>query len=676
MIANIGYGGLLVAFAVAIYGIAAAIYGALKKNEQVAESARLAMLLTFPLVSVAVIALLILLISGRYEYVYVYNVTSSAMPLYLKITALWGGQDGSLLFWSWLLSAFTTAVTLRKWDRDREFLPWVVAVSLVTLAFFLILSLVVDNPFQRFFLGADGGEILAMFQPAGAFAITPPDGRGLNPLLRHPGMIIHPPMLYLGFVSFVIPFAFAVAALVTGRTDDRWIRITRRWTLIAWLFLSLGLLLGSRWAYDVLGWGGYWAWDPVELAAFMPWLSGTAFLHSVMIQEKRGLFKRWNMVLIILTYLLVIFGTFLTRSGVVSSVHSFARSALGPLFFVFIALTALISFGLLVWRWGRLNAEGAMTSLLSRESFFLFNNLLFMGLLAVCFSGVVYPIVAELVTGNKVTVGPRYYELATPPLFLGLLLLMGVAPLSAWGRSTARTLGKAIWKPLAASLLVLAAVLLLGVRSIMALLGLWLAAAVGLITLYDYGRAVLARSRRSGENLLLALWRIGGRNRRRYGGYIIHLGVVIMAVGIIGIESFQVETQRAVGRGETISLGSYTVRFDDVKSFDTNDNRNVVRAEMTVFKDGREVGQIYPRRDFFYDSQQPMTIPGMHSTIEEDVYIILADWQSLTADRATFKFYLNPLINWLWAGGLVFILGMLVAAWPSRDLESAAEAKA
>ncbi len=675
MIANIGYGGLLVAFAVALYGIAAAIYGAVKKNERVAESARLAMQLTFPLVSVAVVALLVLLVSGRYEYAYVYNVTSSAMPLYLKITALWGGQDGSLLFWSWLLSAFTTAVTLRKWDRDREFLPWVVVVALVTLVFFLTLSLFVDNPFERFFISADGGEVLAMFQPAGTFAVLPPDGRGLNPLLRHPGMIIHPPMLYLGFVSFVIPFAFAIAALVTGRSDDRWIRITRRWSLTAWLFLSLGLLLGSRWAYDVLGWGGYWGWDPVELAAFMPWLSGTAFLHSVMIQEKRGLFKRWNMILIILTYLLVIFGTFLTRSGVVNSVHSFARSALGPLFFAFIALSALTAFALLVWRWEKLHAEGNMTSLLSRESFFLFNNLLFMGLLVICFSGVVYPIVAELVTGNKVTVGPRYYELATPPLFLGLLLLMGIAPLSAWGRSTVKTLGKAIWKPLAASLLVLAGVILLGVRSVMALTGLWLAAAVGFITLYDYGRAVLARARRSGESLPLAFWRLAGRNRRRYGGYIIHLGVVIMAIGIIGIESFQVETQRAISRGETLSLGAYSVRFDDVKSFDTNDNRNVVRAEMTVIKNGREVGQIYPRRDFFYDSQQPMTIPGMYSTLEEDVYVILADWQPLTADRATFKFYLNPLINWLWTGGLVFILGMLVAAWPAQEDEPAGEVK-
>ena len=286
-----------------------------------------------------------------------------------------------------------------------------------------------------------------MFQPAGTTLASMRDGHGLNPLLRHPGMIIHPPMLYLGFVSFVIPFAFAIAALVTGRTDDRWIRLTRRWTLVAWLFLSLGLLLGGRWAYDVLGWGGYWGWDPVEIAAFMPWLTGTAFLHSVMIQEKRGMLKHWNMVLIILTYCLVIFGTFLTRSGVLSSVHAFAQSAIGPLFFGFIGLTFIISLTLLLQRWDSLKSEAQMTSMLSREALFLLNNLLFMSILVVCFWGVIFPLISELFTGQKVTVGPPFYERATGPLFAGLLLLMGIAPLSAWRHSTAKTLGRAMWKP-------------------------------------------------------------------------------------------------------------------------------------------------------------------------------------------------------------------------------------
>ncbi len=396
----------------------------LKNRPQWVELARLTMLLTFPLLSIASLVLIYLLINGHFEVAFVYNVTSVSMPLYLRATALWGGQAGSLLFWSWLLSAFTSAVTIRKWERDREFLPWVIVVALVTLAFFLGMAVFIENPFERFWLVA-GDELQAMFQPAGGSLIVPQDGRGLNPLLRHPGMIIHPPMLYLGFVSFVIPYAFAVAALVTGRTDDRWIRLTRRWTLVAWLFLSLGLVLGARWAYDVLGWGGYWGWDPVEIAAFMPWLTGTAFLHSVMIQEKRGLFKRWNLVLIILTYSLVIFGTFLTRSGVLSSVHAFAQSAIGPLFFGFIAISFLITLALLLWRWNELAAEGEMTSLLSRESLFLANNLLFLSILVVCFSGVIFPLVSELFTGQKVTVGPPFYERATGPLFAGFAPVNG-----------------------------------------------------------------------------------------------------------------------------------------------------------------------------------------------------------------------------------------------------------
>ena len=324
MILNIGFGTLIITFLISLYGVFASVYGLKHRNQAWVDSARNAMLLTFPLLTISALIVIFLLATNHFEVDYVAKVTSRSMPMYLKITALWGGQAGSLIFWSWLMSAFASAVTLRKWKRDREFLPWVIVVALVTLAFFLLLNIFVENPFARLWVTTNGQIEKRMFQPAMAQLFFPQDGQGLNPLLRHPGMIIHPPMLYLGFVSFVIPFAFAIAALITGRTDDRWIRLTRRWTLWAWMFLSLGLVLGGRWAYDVLGWGGYWGWDPVEIAAFMPWLTGTAFLHSVMIQEKRGMLKRWNMVLIILTYDLVIFGTFLTRSGVLSSVHAFS----------------------------------------------------------------------------------------------------------------------------------------------------------------------------------------------------------------------------------------------------------------------------------------------------------------------------------------------------------------
>lgn len=667
MITNFGFGTLLICFVTSLYGIIAAVYGVRRNALAWVESARAAMLLTWPLLTLSVTTLVYLLVTGHYEVQFVYNVTGNAMPPYLRVTALWGGQAGSLVFWSWLMAAFASAVTLRNWERDREFQPWVIVVSLVTLSFFLGLILFIENPFVRFWQTANGARVVSMFQPAGGVLLMPPDGNGLNPMLRHPGMIIHPPMLYLGFVSFVIPFAFAIAALMTGRSDDRWIRITRRWTLVAWLFLSLGLLLGSRWAYDVLGWGGYWGWDPVEIAAFMPWLSGTAFLHSVMIQEKRGLFKRWNLILIIITYALVIFGTFLTRSGVLSSVHAFAQSSIGPLFFSFISVTFLLSLGLLLWRWNDLRSQGQMTSMISREALFMVNNLLFMGILVVCLWGVIFPLVSELFTGQKVTVGPPFYERATGPLFGGLVFLMGVAPLSAWGHSTLRTLGSATWKPTLAAVAILAVVIAGGASDVVALVTIFIIAWTTCITIYEYGRGVAARMRRSQENFLTALWWLAGRNRRRYGGYIIHLGVMLMALGIIGIEMFQTGTQGALKPGESLQLGRYAITFQSLVQFDTLDGRNVARAVVNVSRNGRPLGSLYPRSDYYFKIKQSVTIPGVHSSIEDDLYVLLVDWQPISGEGATFKIYRNPLVNWLWMGGLVFILGTLVAAWPGRE---------
>ncbi len=666
MLTNFGFGSLTIAFVVSLYGIGAAYYGARRKSPAWIESARLAMLLTFPLITMATLSLILLLVTGAYQVSYVYQVISKDMPFYLKVTALWGGQQGSLLFWSWLMSGFASGVTLRKWDRDRDFLPWVIIVSLVTLAFFVGLILFAENPFVRFWVTPAGRQVVSLLQPSGASALIPNKGSGLNPMLRHPGMIIHPPMLYLGFVSFVIPYAFAIAALVTGRTDDRWIRVTRRWSLVAWLFLSLGLALGARWAYDVLGWGGYWAWDPVEISAFMPWLTGTAFLHSVMIQEKRGLFKQWNMILIIITYSLVIIGTFLTRSGMLSSVHAFAQSEIGPAFLAFIGITLAISIGLLLWRWDRLHAEGEMTSLLSRESLFLINNLLFVGIAVVCFWGVFYPIISELFTGQKVTVGPPFYNRATGPLFAGLLLLMGVAPLSAWGRSTYRTLGRAIWKPFAFSLVILAALLVGGMRSIGALLGFWLSAFVLAVTVHEFWRAAWARHHRWGESLPAALFRLVSNNRRRYGGYTIHLGVVLMALGILGTQIYQTQTQGTLAAGESLNLGGYQITYKSLAQFPYTDERTITRAVVSISRDGKPLGEVYPRQDF-YPGQQTMTIPGVRSSVEGDVYVLLVGWEPISSQGATFKVFNNPLINWLWFGAFVFIFGTLIAAWPDRE---------
>jgi cytochrome c-type biogenesis protein CcmF len=379
--------------------------------------------------------------------------------------------------------------------------------------------------------------------------------------------------------------------------------------------------------------------------------------------------KHWNMVLVILTYDLVIFGTFLTRSGVLSSVHAFAQSAIGPLFFVFIGLTFVVSVGLLLHRWNELKSEGQMTSMFSREALFLLNNLLFIGILVVCFWGVIFPLISELLTNQKVTVGPPFYERATAPLFAGLLLLMGVAPLAAWRHSTFKTLGRAVWKPAVVSLVIVAAVFLGGVRQPAALAGFWLTAFVASVTLYEFWRGALARHRKSGESLPLALWRLAGRNRRRYGGYVIHLGVVLMAIGIIGIEIFQTETQGTIGQGEQISLGNYSVKYESLATFDTPDGRNVARAVVGVYRDGEYLGELHPRRDYYYESQQPMTIPGVRSTWEDDFYVLLVDWQPVSTVAATFKIYNNPLVNWLWFGGIIFILGTLIAAWPDRDPE-------
>ncbi len=670
MLAHIGYGALLLSFLLSLYAIGAAFYGAQRGRPDWLESARRAVLVVWPLLTLSAVSIVALLLTNQFQIEYVASVTSREMPVYLKITALWGGQAGSLIFWSWLMATFTFVLMLRSWKRDREFLPWVIIVTMVTLAFFLGLSLFVENPFARLWATLDGHTVKAMFRPAGAMPFTPQDGNGLNPLLRHPGMILHPPFLYAGFVAFVIPYAFAMASLITGRTDARWIRITRRWSLAAWLFLSLGLILGMRWSYDVLGWGGYWGWDPVEVAALLPWLSGTAFLHSVMIQEKEELLKHWNMVLIILTYALVIFGTFLTRSGVLSSVHAFAQSAIGPLFFAFIGITFTASLYLLMRRWNDLKSDLRIESLLSREALFTFNNMVFMGIVVVAFWGVIFPILSELVTGQKVTVGPPFYRKATGPLFALLLLLMGIAPLSAWGYASAKRLKKLIWLPVVLAFLTTGGLLAIGIRSVWALVGFWLVAFTAFVTLSEFVRGVRARMRR-GESLPTAFVRLVSRNRRRYGGYIVHLGVIVMATGIIGTQFFATQTQATVPQGGKITLGHYTMTYDGLQEFFAPDGRHVARAIVSVYKDGKKVGVVHPRRDFYLDSQQPMTIPGVRSTWLDDFYVILVDWQPISVEGATFKVYHQPLVNWIWTGALIFILGTLVAAWPEPDPETA-----
>ena len=666
MIVNLGYTALLLALICSLYSIISARVYINNKKIQWVDSSRNAVLAVWFLLTLACIILVYLLTNEHFEIEYVASVSSRAMPWYLKATALWGGQAGSLLFWSWLMSSYTGIMMLRDWSNERDLQPYVITASMLTLAFFISLNVFVENPFNVLWIDSFGNITSSMMRPDANLMFTPNDGAGLNPLLRHPGMIIHPPMLYLGFVGFVIPYSFAIGALAVGRTDGVWIRATRRWTLIAWLFLSLGLLLGGRWAYDVLGWGGYWGWDPVEIAAFMPWLTGTAFLHSVIIQEKHGMFKRWNMILIILTYALVIFGTFLTRSGVLSSVHAFAQSSIGPLFFIFITVTFTISLLLLFRGWESLASSKTLTSWLSREGMFLLNNLLFMGILVACFWGVIYPLISEIITGQKVTVGPPFYERTTGPQFAALLLLMGIVPLVAWRITTVNRIGHLIWKPTMISLLVPIMSIISGIFNFAALLSLWLASLVFCVTIYEFYRGSIARSKSSGNSFFISLWQLISRNRRRYGGYIVHLGIVFMAVGIIGVEMFQTETQGTLAIEERMSLEDYSLVYKDLTEYPENDGRFVTKATLDVYKNNKLIGELEPRRDYYNISQQRMTIPDVYSTLEGDLYVLLIDWKPVGPQQATFKVYLNPLINWIWIGGFLFILGTLVATWPDQ----------
>ena len=665
MIAEIGFGSLFISLIVSVYGLIAAIYGERKNEREWVLSANQAMRVVFPLLTVSIGCLLFLILNNNFEVVYVASVSSLNMPVYLKITAVWGGQSGSMLFWSWLLAGFGFIVSFRKWDRDQDFLPWVIAVSLGTILFFVTLNTFFENPFVRYW--QVNQEIVQSFlQPLGGIQVAPRNGSGLNPLLRHPGMIIHPPMQYLGFVAFIVPYAFAMASLITGRSDDRWIQLSRPWAIWAWLFLSLGLILGARWAYDVLGWGGYWGWDPVENSALMPWLSGTAFLHAVLIQEKRNMFKQWPIVLIIITYNLVIFGTFLTRSGLLSSVHSFAASKIGPIFLVFIALTIISSFWLLSARWDKFKSRQVLFSFFSKEALILISIILFLGMLVTTFWGVIFPNISELVTGQKVTVGPPYYERVAGPILGGILVIMVICPLAVWSFVSFKHLGRLLLKPFIVSLLGLILPIWGGLTKIPAVIAFWLVSFVLAVNLFEFIRRARLRRRDQSETAFQAISRVFLRNKRSYSAMIIHVGMVFMALGIIGIEFFQKETQATLAQGQELQLAMYTMEYERLDIFDTPDDRNVARAIVLVKKDGRVVDEIYPRRDYYYDSRQQVTIPGVRSTLLDDFYTILVDWKAVTSEGATFKVYHNPLVKWLWIGGWVIIAGVLVASLPDE----------
>jgi cytochrome c-type biogenesis protein CcmF len=672
MLSEIALISLFLSFCLAVYASLAGAVGEKTNRWALVESARNAVLVTFPLLTLSVLVLLYSLVKLDFSLAYVADVSSRAMSPFLRLTALWGGQSGSILFWAWLMAGLVCAVMVRKWEQDQNLMPYFLMVAMGTTAFFIGLSLFVSNPFARLW-HFPGAEQLttAVFQPSGAMSYIPEVGQGLNPLLRHFGMIGHPPTTYLGFTGFVIPYAFAMAALLKGRAgDDAWIRTSRRWSLFAWAFLSIGLILGGRWAYDVLGWGGFWGWDPIENAMLLPWLTSTAFLHSVMIQEKRGMLRIWNIVLIILTYSLVLFGTFITRTGVVSSVHAFARSALGPAFFAFIGITFLFSTSLLLKSLGTLRGNNQVTSLLSRESAFLLQNVLFLSVTFAVFWGTIFPMISELVTGTKITVGPPFFQRVTGPLFASILVLMAIAPLLAWRRQRAGKLGKAAAWPLAGSLVLTAPWAFSHREHPASFLSLWLVVFVVLAILWEFWKGLQARMAAQGENPVVAVMRLIGRSRRRYGGYLIHLGVVMIALGFIGDSFFKSETQGTLAVGDSLELGNYSIRFDGLTQSPGSDGREVVEASVSLFKKGEFIEVLKPRRDFFLVQQQPVTVPGTYSTLGEDVYLLLVGWEEIGLSSSTFKLYLNPLINWTWIGGVVIALGATIAIWPEARKRS------
>ena len=671
MLAEIGLGSLLLAFGAACYALVAALAAALLQRGPWLHSARNAALLAFPLLLLSCAALLAALLNGHYQLSYVWAVTDPVTPLFYRFTALWGSQQGSLLFWSLLLSLYAFGAILLNWRVHRRLMPGVIAGTMATLAFFLALSLFLENPFERFWLDADGSVLQSALVPAGARA---PDAQrlaatasGLNPLLRHFGMVIHPPMLYLGFTGFVIPFAFALAALASGELSSAWIRATRRWTLLAWMFLGMGLLLGGRWAYDVLGWGGYWGWDPVENAALLPWLTGTAFLHSVLIQEKRGMLRLWNMLLVIFAFSAVMFGTFATRSGLIESVHSFARSEIGFPLFLFWSGMTLVALGLTLWRQrqGLLRDERAFAGLLGRETLFVLNNVVFVALFVAIFWGSFgAPLLSEVLLETPITLGVDYFLQVTPPLFALLFLLMGLAPLAAWGTTSLRRMGRGLRVPLLLLLPLLAILALAGMRTPGALLAYGLVALAGLVALHEILRGAQARVRSLGETRAQAIRALFLRNGGRYGGYVVHVGVTVIGIGIIGSTLFQAETQRTLARGESLTLQAYELRYDGFSEAIAGDGRLLQVAEVTLRRDGQELARLRPRINVF--PQQPMTIAGIHSTLENDVYVLLVDHEG--AGRATFRMTINPLVNLVWWGGLLLLLGTLIAAWPEQIL--------
>jgi cytochrome c-type biogenesis protein CcmF len=643
---HLGTFALALSLAISVYGVAASVIGARRNRPLLVESARTSAYSLFLLVLGANLVMEAAILANDFSLRYVFENSSRETPVFFKVLALWSADEGSLLLWNLILSGYIAAVAFRFRRRRPETLPWVLAVMYVVQVFYLLLVLGPTRPFA-------------------AFAVAPPDGRGPLPLLQnHPLMAVHPPFLYLGFIGFSVPFAFAMAALITGRLSDAWIRVTRRWTLSAWIFLTAGLLLGALWSYGVLGWGGYWAWDPVENVALLPWLVATALLHSVMLQERRGMLKVWNLALAVGGFALTTFGTFLTRGSILSSVHTFAQSAVGPMYLAFLVLVLLVGFGLIALRAWRLRTEGRFDAVLSREAAFMGNNLGLLVLTLVVLLGTIFPLFVEATTNKQVTVGGPYFVETSAPVFLLLLFLMGVGPLLSWRRTSAERLRTRLAVPALAAGGLMVLLTVLGMRNVVVLLTLGLAVFVLVANVQEVVRSIRAHARSTGRGALASVAPAAGRDRRRFGGYVAHIGFAIAAMAVVVSSSFAHRMDVTLTRGQAVAFSGYSLRYLGER-VDRQPQRVVLIANLSVTRDGRDEGRVTPSLNLYPAASEPIGTPSIQYGVLKDLYTSVVSFEG-DGQTATFRLFLNPGVMWLWVGGGIMVLGGLLSIRPAR----------
>jgi cytochrome c-type biogenesis protein CcmF len=644
---------LLASFVGCAYAIAASVAGARRRSSRLVESGIGAFYLVTALMTVATGVIVHAFVTNNYAIKYVQRYSDAALPLPYKIASYWGGLDGSVMFWVFLLGVFGAIAVYTNRERHRELIPWVVAVIAATEMFFLLIMAVHNNPFATYLTPA------------------PADGQGLNPLLQNFYMAIHPPSLYVGLVAMTIPFAFGIAALITGHLDDAWLRAVRRWTMIGWLALSFGLTLGMLWAYEELGWGGYWGWDPVENAGLLPWFTATAFLHSVMVQERRGMLRVWNVTLVITTFFLTIFATFMTRAGVVQSVHAFGESReLALLFTIFMTVILVFSFGLVIYRLPLLRSRNELDSWVSREAAFLANNWVLLFSAFFVLFATMFPTLSEAVTGERLTVGPPFFNKWMLPIGLLLLVLTGVGPLLAWRKSTRSNLVDQFLGPAVFACLVAGALVAFGVRVWSSGICFALVAFVfGTIT-QEFIRGAEVRRAATGSDRLTAMIGLVSRSKRRYGGYIVHVGIAVMFLGFAG-EGFKQEGEALLRPGEQMQVSHFTIRHDALRV--TSDaQKQMITGHLTAFEDGEAIGTLQPAKWFFAKREnEPTTEVAIRRGIGEDLYIVLAGYDA-AEQSATYAVTVNPLVNWIWLGFVILAFGTVLAMLPESAFAYAA----